>query len=133
MENAQSPLHDKTQSFEKLIAWQQAHRFVLDVYKTTKTFPAEERFGLTTQFQRTAVSIAANIAEGYKRKGRTEKLRFYNISQGSLEECRYYIILARDLLYIDEDKANALIYQLESASRMLNNYCHKMVNEELPF
>ncbi len=133
MGNAQSPLHDKTQSFEKLIAWQQAHRFVLDVYKTTKTFPAEERFGLTTQFQRAAVSIAANIAEGYKRKGRTEKLRFYNISQGSLEECRYYIILARDLLYIDEDKANALIYQLESASRMLNNYCHKMVNEELPF
>ncbi len=133
MEEAQRPLYDKTQTFEKLIAWQQAHRFVLEVYKSTKAFPAEERFGLSSQFQRAAVSIAANIAEGYRRKGKQEKLRFYNISQGSLEECRYYIILARDLQYINKDKADEMIFQIESTSRMLNNYCNKMLKDDLPF
>ena len=91
-----------TYKFENVIAWQKAHQFVLSVYRITKGFPAEEIYGLTSQFRRAAVSIEANIAEGYKKLSKTDKLRFMNISQGSTEECRDYILLSRDLQYIDE-------------------------------
>jgi four helix bundle protein len=80
-----------TCSFENVIAWQKAHDFALLAYKATQKFPLTERFGLCDQFQRAAVSISANIAEGYKKISKAEKLRFYNIAQGSLEECRNYI------------------------------------------
>ena len=89
-----------TFGFENIIAWQKAHEFVLNVYKATRDFPKEERFGLTSQFRRAAVSIEANIAEGYKKLGKAGKLRFMNIAEGSLEECRDYMVLARDLGYV---------------------------------
>ena len=111
-----------TQSFKEIYAWQRAHAFVVSVYQTTKSFPDYERFGLSSQFQRAAVSIAANIAEGYRRESLNEKLRFLNISQGSLEECRYYILLAHDLNYIDNDTYNNLNASIEEASRLLNAY-----------
>lgn len=79
--------------FQDLIVWQKAHEFVLCIYRVTGHFPNDERFGLTSQLRRAAVSIPANIAEGFKKKTVPDKLRFYNISQGSLEECRYYSIL----------------------------------------
>ena len=85
-----------TRRFEDIVAWQKAHQFVVMVYRTTRVFPDFEKFGLCSQFQRAAVSIAANIAEGNRRKSLNEKLRFLNISQGSAEECRYYILLAHD-------------------------------------
>ncbi len=100
---------DLTSSFEHLAVWQQARKFVNAVYRTTKTFPLEERFGLSSQFRRAAASIAANIAEGYKRKGKTEKLRFYNISQGSLEECRCYIILSQGFEYVTDEQEQELL------------------------
>ena len=73
-----------TFSFEKIIAWQKAHEFTIMVYNMTKTFPEEERFGLTSQFRRAAISLEANIAEGYKKLSKADKLRFFNISEGSL-------------------------------------------------
>src|SRR5687768_680824 len=76
-------------------------------------------FGLTSQLRRAAVSVPANIAEGFKKIGRADKLRFYNIAQGSLEECRYYLILTRDLRYADTAEAMNL---LEEASRLLQSY-----------
>ena len=82
-----------TYSFENLIVWQKAHQFVLAVYRATQDFPDTERFGLLTQFRRAAVSITANIAEGYKKLSKADKLRFFNISQGSLDVCRNYIIV----------------------------------------
>ena len=85
--------------FEQLEVWQEAHRMVLDVYRTSKGFPAEEKFGLVSQMRRAAVSVPANIAEGFKRRGLKDKAHFYNIAQGSLEEVRYYFILCRDLSY----------------------------------
>ncbi len=111
-----------TQSFKEIVAWQKAHHFVLQVYKACAVFPNYERFGLCSQFQRAAVSIAANIAEGYRRESLNEKIRFLNISQGSLEECRYYILLAHDLNYIDNDTYNNLNASIEEASRLLNAY-----------
>ena len=70
-----------TYSFESIIAWQKAYAFVLQVYSITRHFPEEEKYGLTSQFRRAAISIEANIAEGYKKLGKSDKLRFFNISQ----------------------------------------------------
>ena len=114
--------------FQRVIAWQKAHDFVLSVYSITRQFPDDERFGLTSQFRRAAVSIEANIAEGYKKLSKTDKLRFFNIAQGSLEECRDYIILSLDLNYITEQDYNLLCKQSEYTSRMLNSYCEGIVN-----
>lgn len=117
----------KSKSFEDLLVWQKGHVFVLQVYKLTKQFPKEEIYGLTQQFRRAAVSITANIAEGYKRLSNKEKLRFYNIAQGSLEECRYFLILSKDLEYANEVvKEKELI---EEVSKMLNAYCRSILNK----
>jgi len=97
-------------SFQDLIVWQKAHQFVLAVYRLTKGFPREEIYGLTSQFRRAAISIPANIAEGFKKRGRLDKARFMNVAQGSLEECRYYLILARDLGYADLFSVSCLLY-----------------------
>lgn len=113
-------------SFQELLAWQAAHAFVLEVYKTTALFPKHERFALSPQFERAAVSIAANIAEGYRKMSKADKLRFMNIAQGSLEECRYYIILSRDISYIDDDCCIKLNTLIENASRLLNAYSKKI-------
>lgn len=113
--------------FQRVVAWQKAHEYVLCVYRVTKCFPDDERFGLTSQFRRAAVSIEANIAEGYKKLSKPEKLRFLNIAQGSMEECRDYIILSRDLGYIDEQEFKELKEKSEYASRMINSYCDGIV------
>ena len=111
-----------TQSFKEVFAWQKAHAFVLQVYQVCPSFPNYERFGLCSQFQRAAVSIAANIAEGYRRNGMNDKLHFLNMAQGSLEECRYYILLAYDLKYINEETYNNMNASIEEASKLLNGY-----------
>ncbi len=106
-------------SFTDLIVWQKAHDFVLLVYTTTRNFPKEELYGLTSQFRRAAVSIPANIAEGFRRHSKPDKARFLNIAEGSLEECRYYIILANDLGYLEKQ----LLWQTsEDVGRLLNGY-----------
>ncbi len=110
---------EKAKKFTDLIVWQKAHRFVLSVYRFTSTFPKDEVYGLTSQLRRAAVSIAANIAEGFKKTGAADTIRFMNISQGSLEECRYYLILASDLGYGDTVQ---LSDQLDEAGKLLAGY-----------
>lgn len=119
-----------SQCFTDILAWKKSHDFVIAVYQTTNTYPAHERFGLCSQFQRAAVSIPANIAEGYKRLSKAEKLRFFNIAQGSLEECRYYILLSKDLNYITEDTFNYLTRAIEEVSYLLNAYCKGIMNRK---
>jgi four helix bundle protein len=75
--------------FEELIVWQKAHQAVLSIYRISDNFPKTEVYGLTSQLRRSAISIPANIAEGFKKRTKPEKARFMNIAQGSLEECRY--------------------------------------------
>ena len=106
-------------TFRDLIVWQKAHEYVLAVYEFTKTFPKHETFGLSSQMRRAAVSIAANIVEGFRKRGRLDKVRFMNVAEGSIEESRYYLILAQDLDYGDTTKLMAL---LEEVSRILNAY-----------
>ncbi len=107
-------------TFEDLVLWQKAYRFVLDTYRLSKGFPKEEMFGLTSQLRRAAVSIPANIVEGFKRRGLQDKVRFLNIAPAPLEECRYYLILTRDLAYGDTQE---LLYRLVEISKLLDAYC----------
>jgi four helix bundle protein len=79
-------MRDAAKSFQDLIVWQKAHAVVLHVYGWTESFPRREIYGLTSQLRRAAVSIPANIVEGFKKRGHKDKLRFLNIAQGSLEE-----------------------------------------------
>ena len=109
----------KSRTFEDVKLWRKAHAWVLEIYKFTEGFPRHELFGLTSQLRRAAVSVPANFAEGFKKRGLADKIRFYNIAQGSLEECRYYLILARDLRYGD---SRLLITALEEISKMLESY-----------
>src|SRR5215813_14113758 len=106
-------------TLKDLVVWQRSNEFVLSVYQLTRAFPREELYGLTAQFRRAAISIAANIAEGFKKRSRLDKARFMNISQGSVEECRYYLILTRDLRYAYEPQLMAL---LEEISKLLERY-----------
>jgi len=92
-------IEQKSKIFTDLIVWQKAHEFVLEVYNLISNFPKNKIYGLIFQFRRTAISILSNMAEGFKRRGFKNKLNFLNISQGSLEECRYYLIFADDLNY----------------------------------
>jgi len=116
-------------SFKDIIAWQKAYEFVLLVYKATKKFPDYEKHGLSSQFQRAAVSIVANIAEGSKKLSKADKLRFMNIAQGSLEECRCYVMLSKDLEYITEEEYQSMSFSVEGASYYLNAYC-KAITED---
>jgi len=106
-------------TFEDLVVWQKAHQFVLAVYRLSRMFPRSEIYGLSSQFRRAAVSIAANMAEGFRKRGNADKVRFLNIAQGSIEESRYYLILARDLDYGDVSAQRIL---LEEVSKLLEAY-----------
>ena len=92
---------------------------MLQAYKLTATFPKSETYGLAHQLRRAAVSIPANIAEGFRRRGKADKARFLNIAEGSVEECRYFLILAKDLKYADTESLSAA---LEEISKLLCAY-----------
>lgn len=118
----------KSTSFQDLLVWQKAHQLVVNVYSLTKGFPADERFGLISQMRRAAVSVPVNIAEGFRRQGKADKVRFFNISQGSLEELRYYLLLAKDLHYqADQDD---LIPLLVEVSKMLDAYIKAILTSD---
>ncbi len=118
---------ERSKTFQDLIVWQKAHQFVLSIYRITESFPKREVYGLTSQFRRAAVSITANIAEGFRKIGKADKHRFMNIAQGSVEECRYYLILAKDLGYIDTSE---LMPQLEEVSKLLDAYSKSILNSD---
>ena len=116
----------KAQTFQDLMVWQKAHQFVLAVYRLSQSFPNHEVYGLTSQIRRASVSIPANIAEGFKKKTPKEKVRFFNIAQGSLEEVRYYLILTRDLNYGDTEN---LAHHLDEIGRMLEGYMKSILRK----
>lgn len=115
-----------SQSFRDLRVWKKAHEFVLDVYKLTENFPKHELYSLTSQLRRSAVSIPANIAEGHKKSGKADKARFLNIAQASLEETRYYLILAQDLRY---GTTAELESKIDDVGRMLYGYVRAIRND----
>lgn len=109
----------KIQSFQDLRVWKNAHKLTLEIYKVTKDFPEDERFGLVSQIRRSAVSICANISEGTK-KSTKDFVRFLCISQGSLEETKYHLILSKDLQYCNKTKFNELIDLSNDVGKMLS-------------
>ena len=110
---------EAAKNFADLVVWQKAHQFVVKTYVVTQRFPKEERYGLSSQFRRAAISIAANIAEGFARRGPRDKCRFLNISQSSLQECRYFLILSRDLNYQLDPGMNDLA---DDVAKLLSSY-----------
>jgi four helix bundle protein len=116
-------MREPAKTFEDLFVWQKAHQFVLAIYRYTAAFPKHEIYGLSQQFRRAAVSIAANIAEGFRKRSKLDKARFFNISQGSIEECRYYVILSRDLGYGETAEIGSL---LNEVSILTNSYIERI-------
>jgi four helix bundle protein len=114
-----------TRNFRELVVWQKAHQLVLEVYRLTAGFPRHELYGLSAQLRRSTVSVAANIVEGYRKRGRADKARFLNIAEGSLEESRYYLILAADLGY---SEPGALIAAVDEVCRLLSGYVTAIMN-----
>jgi four helix bundle protein len=112
------------QSFQDLVVWQKSHALVLRVYKLTAAFPKHELFGLGAQMRRAAVSVPANIAEGFSKRGRADKARYMNVAQGSLEELRYYFILASDLTYF---ATGTNWPELDDAARLLGAYTRSLL------
>ena len=106
-------------TFRDLVVWRKAHEFVLTTYQFSACFPKQEMYGLCSQLRRSAVFIAAHIAEGFRKRARADKVRFMNTAEGSIEECRYYLILAQDLGY---GETKDLMAGLEEVSRWLNAY-----------
>jgi len=106
-------------TFRDLIVWQKAHEFVLGVYRFTDSFPKHELYGLSVQMRRAAVYIPANIAEGFRKRSKPDKARFMKVAEGSIEESRYYLILAQDLGY---GSTESLTNLLEEVSKLLNSY-----------
>ncbi|MFQ5926241.1 MAG: four helix bundle protein [Terriglobia bacterium] len=106
--------------FTELKVWQEAHKLTLAVYKTTRSFPREEKFGVVSQLQRAASSVPANIAEGFARKSINELLRSLGIASGSLAEARYFLLLSRDLGYLNGNVLRALQSQCESVAQLIN-------------
>ena len=114
------------QDFTKLKVWQKAHNFTVNLYKITKDFPSDEKFGLTNQIRRASVSIESNISEGCGRNGDKELSRFLDIAQGSAFEVKCQILIARDLEYLDSRKSQLLTDKIDEVSRMLNALNQKL-------
>ena len=127
--NSSNSIRQPARSFRDLVVWQRAHQLVLAVYRLTRTFPKEELFGIVSQLRRSAASVAANIAEGFAKKSKADKARFYNIAQGSLEEVHYYLILAGDLGYAATE---SLIADSVEVGRLLSRYSKAMLSSPNP-
>lgn len=114
--------NETIKSFESLTVWQEAQNLAVAVYKETKRFPKEELFGITSQLRRAASSVSANIAEGFGRSSKNDKLHFYTIAYGSLLETKNFLYLSAKLGYIDESTLRTLIAQTTSCQKLLNAF-----------
>ncbi|HPS28326.1 MAG TPA: four helix bundle protein [Candidatus Paceibacterota bacterium] len=115
----------KIQSFTDLEVWREAHKFVLLIYKMTKTFPKEEIFGLVSQMRRAAVSITSNISEGFSRFSYKEKIQFYSISHGSLTEVQNQMLIAQDVGYVSKESFQQAYEQSITVHKLLNAFIRK--------
>ena len=117
----------KAKCFEDLVVWQKMHALVLAIYTITRSFPEDERFGLTAQIRRSATSVAANIAEGFGKESDRDKCRYYNIAQSSLDETRYFLILTMDLGFSD---TRELLSSANEIGRMLRAYRNTILDKD---
>ena len=116
----------RVKTFRDLIVWQKAHELVLEICKISKIFPDAEKFGLVSQLRRSSSSIPTNIVEGYKKSGNREFVRYLNISECSLEETKYHLLLAKDLRYFSETEFNRLSVLCDEIGRMLSSLLRRL-------
>jgi len=107
-------------TFKDIKVWEKAHALVLIIYKITAGFPEEERYCLSNQLRRASISIPSNIVEGFRRNTKKDRSHFYIIANGSLEEAKYQVFLAKDLGYIDNSRYNELTSQMDEVGKMLS-------------
>ncbi len=112
----------RIQTFTDLIVWKEGHKLVIQVYKVTKNFPAEEIYGITSQIRRASVSVTSNIAEGFSRKNYKEKIQFYYVASASLSEVKNQLLISRDVGYLQVEEYNKLVEQIDSAHKLLNRF-----------
>lgn len=117
--------------FRGLLVWQKAHEVTLQIYQASSSFPSEERFGLTAQLRRAALSIPTNVAEGCGRQAEGDFRRFLEIAAGSASETEYLLLLASDLKYLDADSAAALTGQVQEVKRMLSSFTKRLRQPKL--
>jgi four helix bundle protein len=110
----------KINSFRDLKAWQESYRLTIMVYKITKCFPEDERFGLISQLRRAAVSVASNIAEGFSRQSRKEKIQFYFMSSGSLVEIQNQLLISKGLSYLNQNNLDFVLNQTILVQKLIN-------------
>lgn len=118
----------KIKSFTDLDTWKEAHKLVVEIYKITKDFPNEEKFGLVNQMRRAAVSITSNIAEGFSRQSLKEKIQFYFMSKGSNIELQNQLLIAKDVGYLNKEIFDGVARQSVTVNKLINgliNYCRK--------
>ncbi len=117
------------QNFRELSVWEKSHRLTLNIYKTTTSYPKEERYGITSQMRRSASSIPSNIAEGCGRNSQPQLAHFLNVALGSASELEYQIILSKDLEYINTKIYNDFTEKVVEIKRMLSSLSQKVKTE----
>ncbi len=120
-------------TYKDLLIWQKGISLVKEVYRCTETFPADEKFGLTSQIRRSAVSIPSNIAEGWGRDSISSNVQFLKIARGSLMELETQLIIAFELNFIEKDKYDKLIELITEESKMLNAFISSIGKRALDF
>lgn len=123
-------MEKEIKNFYDLGAWQKGHSLVLEVYKITKTFPEEEKFGITSQIRRAAASITANIAEGFARFHFNDKVKFYINARGSAAEVQNFLLLAKDLGFISLDVCKNLGTMAAEVRKLINGLIRSIENQQ---
>lgn len=122
-------MNQRIENFTDLVTWREAHKLVVNVYTTTKMFPREEVYGLTSQMRRAAISITSNIAEGFSRRTAGEKAQFYGMAKGSLTEIQNQLYAARDIGYLSTQNFESLHTCTIQISKLLTGLARSTKNQ----
>ncbi len=123
-------MNKEIKDFYQLEAWQTTHTLVLQIYKLTRTFPKDELYGIVTQLRRAALSISANIAEGFERYHFNDKARFYLQARGSAGEVQNFFLVSRDLGYIDSAICEKLMEDTRSVRKLINGLIRSIEKQQ---
>lgn len=122
--------YKKIKSFTDLNAWKEGHQLVMQIYKVSQDFPSDQKFGLTNQIQRAAVSITSNIAEGFSRNTSKEKINFYYIALGSLTEVQNQLLIVRDLTYCTKENFMEIAEQTIVVNKLINGLIKSLKSKQ---